>query len=667
MNYSHARDATRKNKRLIISLVLVLGLFFVLWDWNWFKSLTEQRVEAVTGREFSIEGNLDVELGFFRPTIVADGVVLSNADWAQESEMFRADSVRIQWAVWRMFRGQMLLPNVELRAPRLVLERGESGVGNWQFHDEPNPDPYFPDIEQLVVQDGRFRFIEPQYETHFDVTVNSSEAEGELAPLLVDGKGRYRDSEFTLEGRVDSPLALLQEGNAVASPVREDGETVSVVGLDEYHIDLRAHAGATHAHAFGGLRPPLQLGAFDIGFELSGDDMAHLNTLFGITMPKTPPYTLKGQLGRDGLVWHFNGFSGVVGDSDLTGDATVDTSGERKKLIAVLVSERLDFDDLAGFVGGTPHAGEGDASVPAVPLYPDRIFPNRDYDVASLRKMDADVRMQAQHVNSPKLPLDSMTVHLLLDDGDLRLNPLNFGVAGGTIESIIHLDVRPTPIVAEADVHARNLQLQQLAGPESAGLIGGRIQLTGHGNSVAALMASANGEVQLGMGRGSISNLLLELAGMDIYESLEFLIGKDRVIPIRCAYADLGVASGVATSRQFAFDTTDTVLFVEGEVYLDDERFDLRLKPRPKDTSPLSLRSPLLLTGNLKDPKIQPDAGPLLLRGAVAAALFAIAPPAAILALIETGPGEDTGCGTDNPKITAETDADTNAGVHTID
>ena len=35
----------------------------------------------------------------------------------------------------------------------------------------------------------------------------------------------------------------------------------------------------------------------------------------------------------------------------------------------------------------------------------------------------------------------------------------------------------------------------------------------------------------------------------------------------------------------------------------------------------------------------------MLLRGAAAAALFAIAPPAALLALVETGPGENADCG----------------------
>lgn len=45
---------------LLAVLVLVLVL---LWDWNWFKGPIERRVSAQTGREFRIEGNLDVDLG----------------------------------------------------------------------------------------------------------------------------------------------------------------------------------------------------------------------------------------------------------------------------------------------------------------------------------------------------------------------------------------------------------------------------------------------------------------------------------------------------------------------------------------------------------------------------------------------------------------------------
>jgi uncharacterized protein involved in outer membrane biogenesis len=59
-------------------------------------------------------------------------------------------------------------------------------------------------------------------------------------------------------------------------------------------------------------------------------------------------------------------------------------------------------------------------------------------------------------------------------------------------------------------------------------------------------------------------------------------------------------------TRRFAFDTTDTVFYGEGQVHLADESLNLMLKPQPKDRSILSLRAPLLVDGSFKDPGFHP-------------------------------------------------------------
>ena len=58
-----------------------------------------------------------------------------------------------------------------------------------------------------------------------------------------------------------------------------------------------------------------------------------------------------------------------------------------------------------------------------------------------------------------------------------------------------------------------------------------------------------------------------------------------------------------------------------------------------------ALRSPLIIGGTFKDPSFRPDFKRLGLRGATALVLASITPPAALLATIEVGPGEDSGCG----------------------
>jgi uncharacterized protein involved in outer membrane biogenesis len=135
------------------------------------------------------------------------------------------------------------------------------------------------------------------------------------------------------------------------------------------------------------------------------------------------------------------------------------------------------------------------------------------------------------------------------------------------------------------------------------------------------MLATSDGDIGMLMGRGRISNLLLELAGLDVAEALRFLLGEDRVVPVRCAFADFEVEDGVVTARSFVFDTTDTVLYGDGHVDLRDETLHLQLRPRPKDRSLVSLRSPLRVDGRLKDPDIHPEAGPLALRSLAAVAL----------------------------------------------
>src|SRR5690606_36207811 len=120
---------------------------------------------------------------------------------------------------------------------------------------------------------------------------------------------------------------------------------------------------ATRAHARSTLLDPLRLRDFDLQLELAGQDLEDLFPLVGVALPPTPPYRLDGRLTRDidgpRSTWHYDGFSGVVGQSDLAGSAAFTTGGERPFLQADLRSNRLDFDDLAGFVGAPPTSAGG--------------------------------------------------------------------------------------------------------------------------------------------------------------------------------------------------------------------------------------------------------------------------------------------------------------------
>lgn len=625
---------------ILAAIAVAMVVLWVFWDWNWFKGPVERQVEARTGRSFEIGGNLDVDPGRVT-TIRADALRLGNADWSKDPTMAVADRLELRIEpLPLLFRGEARIPLLRLARPRLRLETGPGG-GNWAFLDAGGDSTLR--LQRLWIDDGRLRFLDVARDTDIELAVASEKAAGtgDAPPIVASGGGTWAGNRFTLEGRAESPLEL------------QDAEA-------PYRIDVRAEAGPTRAHARGNLINPFQLEDFDLQLALTGQNLADLYPLIGVAIPETPPYALDGRFTRgiEGALttWHYDDFSGKVGDSDLAGDASVTTGGERPYLRGNLVSKKLDFDDLAGFVGAAPEAGGGESSNPELAAKAarqaarSRVLPDTPYELDKLRAMDADVRWKANRIDAPDLPLDDMDARVKLENGLLRLDPLNFGVAGGDIRSTIRMDARESPIRTRADITARGLDLGGLfpdAEParDAVGKIGGDVALTGTGNSVAQMLGSANGDVALGMGRGRISNLLMELAGLDIYESLKFLIGKDRQVPIRCAFGDFAVEDGVMSARALAFDTTDTIIVGKGTISLRDETLDLELRPRPKDRSLLSLRSPLVATGTFKNPSFRPDMARVGLRGALALALGSIAPPAALLATLELGPGEDSGCG----------------------
>ncbi|MEE5088977.1 AsmA family protein [Xanthomonas euvesicatoria] len=630
-----------RHRRWWIGLGIVAALvaiFVLLFDWNWLRGPVERAVSAKTGREFHL-GHLDVDLGRIT-TVRGERLSLGNASWSKRGAMAELNAAEIDVEFWPLLRGKLRLPEIRLEHPTLLLEAGnDSHPGNWVF-DQSDGDGSMPRLGRLLVTNGRLQYIDDASRSDVDVAINSlapPSSDQRAAPIGIDGKGRWKGYPFSLKGNTASPLELSQSEHP-------------------FRIDLRGSAGATRTHVRGTLTNPFQFRVFDLQMALSGQDMEDLYPLIGVAMPSTPPYKLDGRLRRDGDVWRYEKFTGTAGDSDLSGTAEIDLRNKRPFLRADLASKRLDFDDLAGFVGAPPKTGTNESAnaeqkKQAAQLAASaRVLPTTPYDLSKLRSMNAQVRWRAQRINAPSWPLDDMDASLTLKDGLLQLDPLNFGVAGGDIRSTIGMDARKAVITTQLKASIRGIRLDRLfpdatLAKQASGAIGGELDLRGRGNSIAAMLGSADGSIGVGMGRGHVGNLIMELAGLDIAESLKYLLTKDRQIPVRCIFGDFGVQDGLMQSRALAFDSTDTIIVGEGNISLKNETLDLLLRPRPKDRSILSLRSPLRIGGTFKDPSFRPDFKALGVRGAIAIALGSIAPPAALLATFEPGPGKDSDCG----------------------
>jgi AsmA protein len=341
-----------------------------------------------------------------------------------------------------------------------------------------------------------------------------------------------------------------------------------------------------------------------------------------------------------------------------------------------LASKSLDLADLGPVVGAEAvspvrptslrgrivaerTAGHGSRALPALPFRRDR-----------WTTVDADVRLTAQTILRPKsLPLEHLTARLRMRESVLTLDPLDFGVAGGHLAGVIRLDGQQNPIQAHAKMKVRNLLLGKLLptialAQNSVGQINGEMELVGRGDSIARMLATADGKVGLVVEGGKISKLLMEQVALHVPEMVLLKITGDQLIEIRCGVADFDVEHGVMKVGALVLDTDVTKIAGTGSVDLANETLSLTLVPRPKRLSLFALRGPIYVQGDLAHPDLAVDAGRMVARGVAALALGAISPALSIVALADPGSGKDSDCNALTTRVQAPWHKTTSAEKH---
>jgi uncharacterized protein involved in outer membrane biogenesis len=586
-------------------------------DWNRAKPYVSAAVSKATGRQLSIDGNLSVDWGWLTK-IRAEQARFENASWSKHPRMVELELVDVEIDLWRLVREwRAVLPTVTITQLKVILEKNAEGAANWEFRAAPAvTEPVvpekrgnFPIIEKLLIRDSALLFVNQETKARFDLKLTTAEGSGFWEqPVKLKAHGSYQNQ------RLDLSL--------------EGGSYQTLRSADEpYPLMINLGLGRVKAKINGNLTEPLAMKGEDVELDITGDNMANLFPLIRLVFPSTPPYRLKGHLKHEGETWSFTNFSGRVGESDLSGNILVDIAPKRPVMKANLFSKLLDFDDLAGFIGGTPGTGASETTraeqkrqaaagqkkeQTAAGKQADRIFPDQSYDLERLRAMDADVQLRAKRILAPNLPIDDLNAKLILNDGVLKFAPATLGVANGRIELYSTFDGSKQPSRVSIDARFRQLEIKRLLGnskfaQQSTGPVGGRIAISGTGQSFRELMATASGNTFLVMSGGELSGLLVELVGLDVAEALGSLVRGDKSIPIRCAALDFNGKEGQMDVQTLVFDTEDTIIFGEGKIDLRDEQVNIVLTPVPKDFSPFSLRSFVRVSGGFKNVSAFPD------------------------------------------------------------
>ena len=556
-------------------------------------------------------------------------------------------------------RSSQMLAVAEVSAAQLDLNllRREDGSASWQFgvaSDGDLPQPMHVQPQMLAVGQGHVvvddALNQLQLDSRFALTDHG---------LVASADGRHQGLPVKASLNSDSVLPWISQA--------ADGPGASVA--------LRLSVGRARL-SFDGRANDL-MGSQKLAgqYHVSGPSLADVGRPLRLTLPTTRAFAMQGRVVHHGQTWSTVVDSASIGRSRLSGEFSFDAPPHAVTTLAGrLHGQVVWLEDLGPAIGVpiTPvpanalpakaaaataaqakvvqakAAGPATARAASVSVPAPRVLPVRRFDLQALRKMNANVLIDVQRLEtgSPRVQaIAPLHTHLTLADGVLSFNDLDASLAQGRLQGHLVLDGRTAPAKWQTQLSATGLRLEQwisqpranAAPPYASGLLQSRVDLHGVGYSTAEMLATADGRMLLNWSQGKVSQLALEVIGVDIAQALGVILRGDQALPVNCGAADLVVKHGRIEPRVMLVDTAESTIWVDGSMSLANEQLALVVHVAPKDFSLLALRTPVHIDGTLSSPTLTLEKPPMLRRLVPAVLLAALNPLAAIVPLADTG------------------------------
>lgn len=626
----------------IAAVTTLLGLIVLAWailfvtKGRFLKGTFERTVAGQTHRQVKVAGDFQLYLNPFNVKFVAEGMTITNPEWAGKGNFFEARRIDSQISTWSLITGHRRINWLGLEDGRLDLQWDKANKRNtWTFSEEKGEPLEMPVIARALIRGTMVRYVDPRMQIAAAIRVDPVEAKDTKFASAVgfDGNGTVRGTRFVMNGTLLSPNATISGGKN----------------------ELRLHAEAlrTRLDVSGTLPGFTELDGSDLHMDLRGQNLADAFSLLGVAVPDTRTYRFKSAMTKADDEWRFTGLRGTFGESDLAGKVTVKMLQPRLLLTADLATRTLDIVDAGPFIGYSPSASAAGAVVTRAAGTP-RILPDAPLRVEALKNFDAKVDWTVRNVRAERLPISNLKLGLSLDDRLLKLSPLNFSLARGTVSSDISINARRQPVFTDYDIRLSPTPMGVLLagfGVEESGTTGtlkARVQLTGTGNSVHDSLANSNGRIAIILPKGSFWTRNIQLAELDIGTFVQKMFEKKLKEPVQinCGLIGFTVRRGIAAADPILIDTAKSVMTARGGFSFRNESIDLAFRADSKKFSVFAGQSPVGINGYFAAPGINVISGELLARAGAGLGLALVASPlAAVIAFVDVGDAKAADCG----------------------
>ncbi len=645
-----ASDAPRRRdwRRIALRTVFgIVGTLFLAWlilfvtKGRFLKGTFERIASSGSGRTVRVAGDFQFYFNPIDLKFLAEGLSVSNPDWAGGGNLFEAKKLDSSTATLTFLFGRRRVNWLELDGARADLHWDAARKRNtWTFGDPDKPGKKLdlPIVRAGTFRDTRIRYRDPQFllDGNFTLdTVETSDAQFAGA-IRAAGQGTVRGRPFRLTGQLQSPDATIRGGQNQLTARIEVARSVAILA--------------------GTLPGPTELDGSNLAVRLRGRNLSDVFAVLGIVTPDTRTYRLTGRMTKDGADWKFMRLRGRFGDSDLAGSLTVTQREPRLLLTADLTSRTLDIVDMSAFVGYDLERVEAQGAAGVIQREggAPRLLPDAKLNVEALRNFDAKVHYKVATVRARSLPVSDVNLTLDLNDRLLKLSPLTFAMARGNVASDVVIDARRRPAVTDYDIRLSPTPMGRLLagwGVEEAGTSGtvkARVKLTGSGDTVQESLATSNGRIAIILPAGSFWTRNVQLSELDLGTFAQKMFEGRLKEPVRinCGLIGFTVRGGVAAADPILIDTQKNVMIGRGGFSFRTESIDLAFRADSKRFSFLAGQSPVGIGGYFAQPRYSVISPELLGRAGAGLGLALVATPlAGVLAFVDPGDAKGAACG----------------------
>jgi uncharacterized protein involved in outer membrane biogenesis len=629
----------------IAVLTTLLGLIVLAWailfvtKGRFLKHPFERIVASQTHRDVKVAGDFQLYFNPFNVKFLAEGLTISNPGWAGTGNFFSARKIDSRISTWSLITGKRRINWLGLEDGHVDLQWDKAGKRNtWTFSEEKGAPLELPLIRSAIVQGTLVRYIDPRMQIEAGIRVHTVEARDTqfASTIRFDGNGTARGTHFTLAGALLTPNATIAGG--------------------KNQLQLHAEGVRTQLDITGTLPGATEIEGADLHMNIRGQNLADIFAIAGIAVPDTRGYHLTSALTKRGGEWRFTGLKGRFGDSDLAGKFTVAIREPRLLLTADLHTSVLDIVDAGPFIGYNPTKLETQGAAGAVTQVAGtpRLLPDAPLRVEALGNFDAKVDWTVRTVRADNLPVSNITLGLDLNERLLKLSPLNFSLARGTVSSDITIDARRNPVFTDYDIRLSPTPMGVLLagfGVEQSGTTGtlkARIQMTGTGNSVRDSLSHSNGRIAVILPKGAFWTRNVQLAEFDLGTFIQKMFENKLKEPVQinCGLIGFTVRDGIAAADPILIDTQKNVMLGRGGFSFKNESVDLAFRADAKKFSLFSGQSPVAIGGYFAKPGIDVISPELLGRAGAGLGMALVASPlAAVIAFVDVGDAKAADCG----------------------